>query len=75
MHKVQQQLVELIHSKTGIVPELDDTFASLKIDSLGLAELTVEIERAFNIRVGEDVLDVETMRELIAYICEKIDCS
>lgn len=68
MQNVRLELAELIRMKTGVMPHAGDSFASLKIDSLSMAELTVEVERAFGIRVEEDVLDVETVAELAEYI-------
>jgi len=75
MHEVRRKLAELIRGKTGVMPRSSDTFASLKIDSLSMAELTVEVEKAFGIRVEEDVLDVETVAELAEYIETRTVCS
>lgn len=68
MVSVEHTLLDLIQAKTGVRPQRADTFESLPIDSLAMAELTVEIENAFGIRVGEDVMDVTSIAELIAYI-------
>ncbi len=75
MEQVREKLAELIRVKTGIWPRADDSLASLKIDSLSMAELTVEVEKAFGIRVEEDVLDVETVGELVNYIETRAVCS
>ena len=36
-----------------------------------MAELTAEMEKAFGIRIGDDILNVATMRELVEYIEQK----
>ncbi len=68
---IQSRLLELIHAKTGVLPQIDDTFDALKIDSLGMAELTAEIEKAFGIRIGEDITQVANIRELVTYVEQK----
>ncbi len=71
MSRIQQDLFELIQSKTGVLPQVDDTFDALKIDSLAMAELTVEMEKAFGIRIGDDIVNVATIPELVQYIEQK----
>jgi acyl carrier protein len=36
-----------------------------------MAELTVEIEKAFGIRIGEDVLEVHEYQQLVQYVRRK----
>ncbi len=43
----------------------------LKIDSLAMAEMTMEIERTFAIKVDEYILDVETVNDLVTYVYER----
>lgn len=74
MSQIQTMVLDLIRSKTGVQPHGDDTFDSLKIDSLAMAELTVEIEKTFSIRVDEDIMDVASIQELVAYIEAKTAC-
>jgi acyl carrier protein len=62
----------LIQRKTGVRPNLEDSFDTLQIDSLGMAELTVEIEKAFGIRIGEDIMDVSDIAGLVAYIQQRV---
>ncbi len=68
MVSVEHTLLDLIQAKAGVRPQRADSFESLQIDSLAMAELTVEIENAFGIRIREDVMDVTSIAELIAYI-------
>jgi len=72
MSDVQETLAELICLKTGRRPNGDDSLETLEIDSLAMAELTLELEQAFDVRVGEDVLDVHTVHDLTEYLVRKI---
>lgn len=72
MSPIQNELCDLIQRKTGVRPNLEDSFDALQIDSLGMAELTVEIEKAFGIRIGEDITDVSDIAGLVAYIEQRI---
>jgi acyl carrier protein len=72
MSQIENELRKLIKAKTGVEPQLDDTLDVMKIDSLAMAELTVEIEKIFDISIGEDILDVEDFRSLIAYVERKV---
>ncbi len=69
--QVESKLLELIQNKTGVLPQIDDSFDALKIDSLGMAELTAEIEKTFHIRIGDDIMGVASIRELISYVRQK----
>jgi acyl carrier protein len=71
---IQNELCDLIQHKTSVRPSPGDSFDTLQIDSLGMAELTVEIEKAFGIRIGDDIMDVSDIAGLIAYIEERIAC-
>lgn len=71
MTSVTSTLLDLVQKKTGTRPQPDDTFAAIQIDSLAMAELTVEIEKTFNIRIGEDVMDCTNLTDLVAYIERK----
>ncbi len=72
MSQIQDDLFKLIEAKTGVFPQMEDTLDVLKIDSLGMAELTVEIEKVFSIHIDEDVLDVQNVEGLISYIQRKM---
>jgi acyl carrier protein len=76
MSETQQKVLNLIYGKTGVLPQLEDTLDVMKLDSLAMAELTVEFERSFAISIDDDILNVEDVRGLIAYIERKTqECS
>jgi acyl carrier protein len=68
MTEIERQVLTVLGEQFEREPELDEPLASLGIDSLGMAELTVEMEERFGVRVDEYILGIETARELAAYI-------
>ncbi len=72
MPDVAEKLADLIQQKMGRRPKTDDTLDSLGVDSLAMAELTLDIETQFAIRVDEDVIDVISVAELVDYIERRI---
>lgn len=67
MDSTQSVLFKIIEAKTGIKPQLDFPL-DMYLDSLAMAEMTCEIEKAFSIRLGHDVTYVTNVSELIDYI-------
>ncbi len=72
MDQIQNDLSNLIEQKTGVRPQPQDTLDVLMIDSLAMAELTVEIEKHFGIRISEDVLEIQQYHELVGYVRRKV---
>ena len=68
---IEDRLLEELRSKFGGQPELSDSLALVGVDSVGMAELTVEIEKIYGIRVGDDVVEVESVQELADYIRQR----
>jgi acyl carrier protein len=64
----EQAVIDLLREKFGGEPSRDDSLALLELDSLGMAELSVELEKCFAIRVSEGIMDATTVGELIDYI-------
>lgn len=60
-----------LREKFGGDPQSDDSLAAAGIDSLGMAEFSLEIEKRFGVRVDEDILNVETVADLTDYIYAK----
>ena len=68
MDSIEDKLRERLAEKFGGSPQLTDGLAFLGVDSIGMAELTVELEKEFNIQIQDDIVDVETVQELADYI-------
>ncbi|MFO1065806.1 MAG: acyl carrier protein [Pirellulales bacterium] len=68
MDNIEEVLLSKLAEKFGGSPQLNDSLALIGVDSVGMAELTFEIEKMFSIHVDDAVLDVETVQELAEYI-------
>lgn len=68
MESIEEKLRDMLAEKFGIRPELTDGLAYIGVDSVGMAELTVDIEKDFGISVGEDIVHTETVQELVEYV-------
>lgn len=68
MDNIEEVLLSKLAEKFGGSPQLNDSLALIGVDSVGMAELTFEIEKLFSIHVDDAVLDVETVQELAEYI-------
>ncbi|MCU0721103.1 MAG: acyl carrier protein [Pirellula sp.] len=55
-----------------IRPSPDDSLALIGVDSVAMAELTFELEKRFSIQIDDDVLDVDTIRELTHYVISRM---
>ncbi len=68
MEGIHEKILELIREVYGKKAQLSDSLLLLGIDSVGMAELTLEVEKRFGIRVNDDIFDVETLAQLAEYI-------
>jgi acyl carrier protein len=71
MDAVDELIFKILREKFSMEPKPDMSLAALGVDSLGMAELTVDLEKQFGIKVDEDILGTETVGELIAYVRSK----
>lgn len=65
---VAERVLALLRAKTSHEVRPEDSLALLEIDSVGTAELSLEIEKSLHVRVDEEIMDVETVAELIDYV-------
>lgn len=71
MDTIENELVRQLREKFGGDPKLNDTLMLIGVDSVGMAELTLEIEKQFNVRVDDSILDAETVQDLADYIRQR----
>lgn len=71
MDTIESVLLGQLAEKFGGQPQLSDSLILVGVDSVGMAELTFDIEKRFNILVDDGVLDVDTVQDLANYIREK----
>ena len=77
MHDVRGKVTEILVDKLGIAPTEVTPDANLikdlGIDSLDYAELVMEFEQAFNIRIPDnDAEQLQTVNEAVSYIEKKL---
>lgn len=63
-----RRLQAMVENRFGKRLGQDDSFAAIGIDSLSMAEFSLAIEKEFNVRMDEGVLDLESVTELAKYI-------
>jgi acyl carrier protein len=71
VESIEEQLLNKFTGKFGTRPKLSDGLSYIGVDSVGMAELTFELEEEFGIRVGEDITNVDTVQDLANYIRER----
>ena len=68
MESIEEQLLRNFTEKFGSRPELSDGLAYIGVDSVGMAELTFDLEKQFNIRVDDEIVHTDTVQDLADYI-------
>lgn len=71
METIESVLLASLAEKFGGQPQLSDSLILVGVDSVGMAELTFDIEKQFKIHVDDGVLEVDTVQDLVDYIREK----
>ena len=71
MESIEEQLLKNFTEKFGQRPELSDGLAYIGVDSVGMAELTLDLEKQFNIRVDDEIMHAETLQDLADYIRQR----
>ncbi|MEZ6135054.1 MAG: phosphopantetheine-binding protein [Pirellulaceae bacterium] len=72
MESIEDRLQSSFEEKFGSRPELSDGLAFIGVDSVGMAELTVEIEKEFGIKVQDDIVHADSVQDLADYIRERL---
>jgi acyl carrier protein len=76
MSDVQRAILDTIRAKTGKMPDLEQTWWEMEVDSLTMAEITLELESRLQIYFDDRVLDTENVSDLVDLVQEmKPECS
>ncbi|MBU6174465.1 MAG: acyl carrier protein [Planctomycetes bacterium] len=67
----ESQIIAYLSKIVGGTPRPSDSLAVLGVDSVAMAELTFELEKRFGIQIDDDILDVDTIRELTQYVISR----
>jgi acyl carrier protein len=68
IEETQVQVIDYLAKIVGSKPDLEDSLAMIGIDSVAMAEMTFDLEKRFSIRIDDEILDVETVRQLVQYL-------
>ncbi len=68
MNSIETEIMQALNAELGRDVHATDSLNSLGIDSLRMVQLAAELERRFEFRVDEELLDVETVEELAVYV-------
>ena len=68
LESIEARIIEHLRRIVGGSPQPDDSLALIGVDSVAMAELTFELEKNFNIRIDDEILDIDTIRELTHYV-------
>ncbi len=66
--EVAEKILAIVRPKTSFPVTTENSFDSLGLDSLAMAEVVFEIENAFNIRTDDRILDVRTVGQVITFV-------
>lgn len=66
--KVQTEILRALRSELGRDVRAGDSLGSLGLDSLRMAQLAGQLENRFGFKADEELLDVDTVEELIEYV-------
>jgi len=66
--ETKNQILAYLKKVCGGSPKGNDSLSLIGIDSVAMAELTFELEKRFSIRIDDDILDVDTVDELVSYV-------
>lgn len=69
---IRQAIIEAVNKRAIAPIKADTSFAGGGIDSISMAEISFELEKQFGIRFDEDVVDVDTIDELTAYVQQRM---
>lgn len=68
LQSTRTQIIDYLRKVCGGSPQGKDSLALIGIDSVAMAELTFELEKRFSIKIDDDILDVDSVDDLIQYV-------
>lgn len=72
MVSIESHLVRVIEARLRVTAVPSNRIRDLNLDSIKTAEFLSELEDEFEVRFDQDVLEVETVADLAAYIGERL---
>ena len=68
MCNYSEQILELAKQRTGLEHDLDDEIILSGLDSLQLIEMAADLEKRFDVRIENELANIDTFRDLAAVI-------
>ena len=68
MCNYSQQILEFARQRTGLEHDLDDEIISSGLDSLQLIEMAADLESRFDVRIENELANIDTFRDLATVI-------
>ena len=68
MCNYSEQIRELAKQRTGLKHDLDDEIILSGLDSLQLIEMAADLEKRFDVRIENELANIDTFRDLAAVI-------
>ena len=69
--EIEAFVIHLAQQHTGTTVLVQDTLTELGLDSLTMAELIGVLEQRFHVQMDADIMDVDTVQELVEYINDR----
>ena len=73
MCNYSEQILELAKQRTGLKHDLDDEIILSGLDSLQLIEMAADLEKRFDVRIENELANIDTFRDLAAVIQSQKD--
>ncbi len=70
MTSIEEIVINRLKEKFGGNPTTEDHLGLMGMDSVGMAELTIELEKEFDVKVRDDIVEIHTVQELADYVRE-----
>ena len=75
VNSAEEEIVQVLSKELGRGVRAADSLDSLGIDSLRMAQLATELESRFDFLADEELLDVESVKELAEYVQSRSSAS
>ena len=73
MCNYSELILELAKQRTGLKHDLDDEIILSGLDSLQLIEMAADLEKRFDVRIENELANIDTFRDLAAVIQSQKD--
>lgn len=69
--QIERLILDILRQKTGLPVQRADSLGLIELDSLALAEVSLEIEKSVGLRLDEGVLEAQTVGDIVDYVTDR----